>query len=201
MRSLALAVLLALTVSSGCGSGSNAANAVATAAVAGALTVADQIAEERARRNAPTRGEYPSGCAVSDCYSDAELSLDDAREYALVYVNRVRQESGVGKVALDYGLNAFAQAGSKQVARDHVAHRHIADDPRACFQCSEEQSDPAGLSPAPVRDVVLGVLDGMMGQAQGSPSRENILTPTWHRLGVGIANPDGPAYVTLDFAP
>jgi uncharacterized protein YkwD len=191
--------LLALSLAS-CGTGNKTVDAIGTAAIAGALTMAEVSAAQRAARNAPY-GEHPSGCGVSDCYSDPDLSLDEARNYALLYVNRARDASGAGAVSLDFGLNAFAQAGSKQLASDHRPHQHVADDPRACFQCSEEQSDPQGLSPAPVRDQVLGVLDGMMSQGPGGASHDNILAPGWHRLGVGIANPDGLTYVTLDFAP
>ena len=200
MASLASLGLL-LAPASCVGTGSKTVDAVATAAIAGGLTVADQVAAERAARNAPTHGEYPSGCAVSDCYSDADLSLDEARNYALAHVNHARASGGAPPLALDYGLNAFAQAGSKQLARDHRPHQHIADEPRTCFQCSEEQSDPQGLTFAPVRDQVLGVLDGMMSQGPGSPTHDNLLAPGWHRLGVGIANPDGLTYVTLDLAP
>lgn len=197
MASTAFAVAVCVT---GCKNPSTA-SAVATAAVAGGLAVADRLAAAHAPRQVGPRFEYPTGCAVSDCYFDEEISLDEARDLAVAYVNRVRASSGVEKVSLDYALNAYAQAGSKVVARDHRPHTHIAGDPAACFPCGEEQSDPQGLPPAPVRDQVLGVLDGLMSAGQSPASRDNILSPGWRRIGVGIANPDGVTYVTLDFAP
>jgi hypothetical protein len=159
------------------------------------------VSKAQQAKNARLAGEHYVGCSATDCYSDPDMQLDDARTYALLYINRVRAESGAPTLTLDYGLNAFAQAGSKQIARDHRPHQHIADDPSACWQCSEEQSDPQGLPPAAMRDQILGALDGMMSSGPGAATHDNLLGRGWHRLGVGIANPDGPAYLTLDFAP
>ncbi len=201
MRTLfsVIAVPLLLTV---CACRDNpTAEAVTMAAAAGALTVANQVEDSRRARNAPVPGEYPPGCAASDCYVDADVSLEDARNYVLLYVNRVREARGVGKGSLDYALDAFAQAGSKQLARDPAPHRHIAGDAKACFPCAEVQSDPEGLAPAPVRDQLLGLLDGVMSQGDGASGHDDILAPAWHRLGTGIANPDGRTYVTLDLSP
>jgi hypothetical protein len=196
-----LALALCLPGITSCKGGGNYAEAATYAAAAGALTVANEVAKANAAKNASHGGEHYVGCSATDCYSDPEMALEDARAYALVYLNRVRAESGAPSLSLDYGLNAFAQAGSKQIALDHRPHQHIADDPRACWQCSEEQSDPQGLPPAPMKDQILGLLDGMMSTGPGAATHDNLLGRAWHRLGVGIANPDGQTYVTLDFAP
>jgi hypothetical protein len=183
-RAMAQSLALVLFGMTSCkGGGSGYAEAAAYAAAAGALTAANEVAKASAAKNAGG-GEHYVGCSATDCYSDPDMALDDARSYALLYVNRVRAESGAPALALD-----------------HRPHQHIADDPRACWQCSEEQSDPQGLPPAPMKDQILGVLDGMMSTGPGAATHDDLLARGWHRLGVGIANPDGQTYVTIDLAP
>jgi uncharacterized protein YkwD len=45
------------------------------------------------------------------------------------------------------------------------------------------------------------ILALMMDEGPGGGHHDNMLDPRWTRLGVGITNPGGEAYVTTDFAP
>jgi uncharacterized protein YkwD len=183
------------------GSGSKAFDAIASAAVAGAVTVAEQVAAAEEARRAEVQLATYDPCGLSECFEDPETSLDEAREYALAYVNRLRSDRRIEALRLDYGLSAFAQRGSRQLAHDHWAHKHLMDDPGACPACGENQSDPNGATPGPVREQLDQVLAGMMDEGPGGPSRANIVDPAWRRLGVGIVNSGGPMYLTMDFSP
>ena len=129
------------------------------------------------------------------------MSLEDARHYALAYINHARADAGMAPLALDYVLNDFAQAGSRQLARDHQPHEHLSSERRACPVCAETQGDPAGLDVAPVHDQLDAALAFMLSEGAGGPNHDVLLGADWHRVGVGIVNPDARMYFTVDVAP
>lgn len=193
-----LAALFGLGLT-GCGAPGATEKALVAGAwttAAAAIAVADEVAAERAARAG--HFEAVDTCWASGCYEDQETPLADAREFALGYVNRLRADHGAGPLVLDYALGAFAQAGSRQLARDGRPHQHIVDEGWACPNCAENQGDPAGVPAQPVRDQLGSVLEGMMTDP---PSAQTLLSPEWHRLGAGIVNSGGLLRVTLDFAP
>jgi hypothetical protein len=183
------------------GSGSKTFDAVASATMAGAATVIDEVGRERAARNAAFGHEHYDGCATWECFSAVDMTLEQARGYATAYINHARADEGVEPLTLDYALSTFAQMGSRQLARDHRPHQHIVDDPMACLSCAENQGSPDGIAPAPVRDQLDAVLGVMMSEGPGGPNHDVILGSRWHRLGIGVVNPNGPMYFTIDFAP
>jgi hypothetical protein len=129
------------------------------------------------------------------------MTLDDARAYAVAYVNHARSDVGLAPLAVDYSLNAFAQLGSRALARDHHPHRHLIEDASECPGCAETQSDPAGLATAPVREQLDAALGFMLNEGAGGPSHDVLVGGSWHRMGIGIVNPDGKMYLTVDVAP
>jgi hypothetical protein len=182
------------------GTGSKTADAIASAAMAGAATI--EIEREKAAARSAYHGtEHDDGCPVWACYAGTDMTLDEAREYAAKYINHARTDAGLGPLVLDYALSAFAQAGSKQLSRDHQPHRHILASAVDCPSCAEGQSDPQGVAAGPVRDQIDAVLAGMLAEGPGGANHDVLLDPHWHRLGVGIANPSGESYVTIDVAP
>jgi hypothetical protein len=187
----------------GCvGSGSKTFDAVATASAAGALTVANEVERARAQRDQEAaRREQDDSCPMWECYAGTDMTLDEARAYAVAFVNHARSDLGLGSLAVDYSLNAFAQLGSKALARDHRPHRHLIEDAAQCAGCAETQSDPAGLATAPVHDQLDAALGFMLNEGAGGPSHDVLVGSSWHRLGIGIVNPDGKMYVTVDVAP
>jgi hypothetical protein len=199
---LPAAFLVAVAPLLGCvGSGSKTFDAVATASAAGALTVANEVERSRAEREATRLREQDDACPVWECYAGKDMTLDEARAYTVAYVNHARTDVGLGALAVDYSLNAFAQLGSKALARDHRPHRHLIEESGECPGCAETQSDPAGLAAAPVHDQLDAALGYMLSEGPGGPSHDVLVGATWHRMGIGIVNPDGKMYVTVDVAP
>jgi uncharacterized protein YkwD len=192
---------------------SNAYDAVAYAVAAGGVTAA-QVAVQNAAQSEPPRRTYCSGEYDHDCYSGAalpapaaspyeaeDMTLEQARSHTLVYINGMRSLHGVGLLELDDALTAFAQEGSDRLARDHRGHGHIIEQQANCPGCGENQSDSRGWRPGPVGRQIDEILALMMDEGPGGGHHDNMLDPRWTRLGVGITNPGGEAYVTTDFAP
>jgi hypothetical protein len=202
----ARAVLLWLVpfASSACifpGNNQQAIYAVTTAAAAGAVTAANEIERQKAARDAEHDSERDNPCPVWECYSAADMTLEDARGYALKYINHARVDAGLAPLALDYVLNDFAQAGSRRLAKDHQPHEHLSSERRACPICGETQGDPGGLDVAPVHDQLDAALAFMLSEGAGGPDHDVLLGADWHRVGVGIVNPDARMYFTVDLAP
>jgi uncharacterized protein YkwD len=165
-------------------------------------------------RNAPVRRTYCAGNYDHDCYTgplpdppqderpgEEEMTLNEARSHVLTYVNGLRSLNGVGLLELDDGLTEFAQDGCEQLARDHRPHGHITDHRGECPSCGENQSGANGWRSGPVGRQVDEVIELMMAEGPGGGHRDNMLDARWGHLGVGIVNPGGPMYLTMDFAP
>jgi hypothetical protein len=193
--------------------------ALAFAAAAGAAQVAQSVAEQNARNNAPvthssTGASMSPGCdndgqyscvtvapAASAAAPESEMGEDEARDYVLGYVNGVRKLNGVGPIARDPTLDAFAQAGSEQLAQDHRPNRHITEHGQELHAGSaEDQGSPDGSRPAPLQDQIAEILLGMMAEGQGGMHHDVMLRPEWRKLGVGIAHRAGRMYFTVDFS-
>jgi uncharacterized protein YkwD len=204
--------LLALAVLVGCGGTSSTTNEALSAAAAAGTAQIVRSDEERQWRRQPPRpqwcGDYD---AQSRCYrgpvqdtgerDDASMSVAEGKRYALMYINGLRSLNGVGPLELDAELDAFAQHGSEQLARDHRPHGHLLDERSGCPACGETQGDPDGWRPAPLQRQIDEVLAGMMAEGPGGGHHDAILRPEWRKLGVGIVNPGGRVFLTMDFAP
>jgi hypothetical protein len=129
------------------------------------------------------------------------MTLDEARAYALEYINHARSDLNLAPLSLDFRLNDFAQTSSKQLSRDHRPHQHLTDDPASCSTCAEVQADPAGLTVASVHDQLDAALAGMLSEGPGGRAHDVLVGQSWHRLGIGIVNPDGAMYFSADLAP
>jgi hypothetical protein len=188
---------------SGCGGASQTAvaEAVMHAGVAAAITAADWIDEATREREAQRRSFPSDGCPAWECYASADMTLEEAREYALKYINHARSNLGLPPVTLDFALNAFAQSGSRDLSRNHRVHRYIAEHAMECPLCAESQGDPEGVEAAPIHDQLDAVLCGMVSEPPGGSNRDVLLAPERHRVGVGIVNPDGRTYLTVESAP
>ncbi len=228
MRPVSRAIVIASACLLGCGPGayypaSNSAKvgeALAFAAAAGALQVAQAAAEQNARNNAPVThasmgvavtpscdNESQYGClSVTPSPSSgdapvAEMSDDDAREYVLGYLNGVRKLNEDGPLVRDQALDAFAQAGSDELAQDHRANQHMADHARELSVASAEiQGAPDGSRPAPLQDQIGAILLRFTGEGPGGMHHDTMLRPEWRKLGVGITKSEGRTYFTVDFS-
>jgi uncharacterized protein YkwD len=193
---------------------SSAYDAIACAAAAGGATAVQEAVKNEAR-SAPMRRTYCNGEYDHDCYAGralpapgppeadgaGDMTLGEARSHVLAYINGMRSLHGVGLLERDDALTAFAQEGSEQVARDHRGHGHLVDRRDDCPGCGENQSDARGWRPGPLARQLDEVLELMMAEGPGGGHHDNLLDPRWTRLGVGVANPGGEMYLTIDFAP
>jgi hypothetical protein len=200
--------------------GSKLGEALAFAAAAGAAQVVESVAEQQARNNASVnrastgvnvapacnnQGQY--GCvsvAVAPAAGDApepEMDDDEARDYVLGYVNGVRKLNGVGPVVREESVDAFAQAGSVELARDHRPFQHMVEHARELHGVSAEvQGSPDGSRAGSLQDQIAEMLLRFMREGPGGMHHDVLLRPEWLTLGVGIVHSDGRMYFTVDFA-
>jgi uncharacterized protein YkwD len=210
-----------------CGPGLNDSNgaklgeALAFAAAAGAAQVAQAAAEQHARNTAPVAVSSTTGVSVSpDCDNDGQygcLSLmaspsagdapepemgdDEARDYVLGYLNGVRRLNRDGPLVRDEALDAFAQAGSDELAQDYRPNQHMIEHAREVpAALGELQGSPDGSSPGPLQDRLAETLLRFTGEGPGGMHHDAMLRPEWRKLGVGVAHREGRVYFTVDLS-
>ena len=213
------ATAVACAPGAGQSNGVKMGEALAFAAAAGAAQVAQTVAQENARRNAPVT--HASGYGVSPacdnegqyaCVTIApgsgaspapehEMSNDEGRDFVLGYLNGVRKLNSLPLLVRDDSLDAFAKDGSGDLARDHQpgGHRarHTEDFPTGG---AEVQGPFDGTPPGSLEDQLGQVLLQMIGEGSGGPHHDVLLRPEWRKLGVGIVESDGRAYLTIDLS-
>ncbi|HEY3820752.1 MAG TPA: CAP domain-containing protein [Polyangiaceae bacterium] len=227
MRSPHIAGLLVACALLGCGAavgpgasnGAKMGEALAFAAIAGAAQVAQSVAEQHARNSAPiahaggvavtpacdNAGQYGclsvSGNPTAAQAPEAELSDDDARDYVLGYVNGVRKLNGIAPVARDQALDAFAQAGSDELAQDHEQNEHMTLHAQELHAASAEvQGAPDGASTGSLQDQLAASLLRWTGEGAGGMHHDTLLRAEWRKVGVGIVKSGGRMYFTVDFS-
>jgi uncharacterized protein YkwD len=227
VRFVAILPLMLASAGLACGAGvyptSNSAKlgeALAFAAVAGAAQIAQSAAERHARNSAPvthssTGVNVSPVCDNDDQYGcvsvsaapsagdapEPEMSDSEARDYVLGYVNGVRKLNEAGPLVRDETLDAFAQAGSDELALDHRPNQHMVQHSGELRASSTEvQGSPDGTAPGGLQDQIAGVLVRSMGEGPGGIHHDAMLRREWRKLGVGIARREGRTYVTVDFS-
>jgi uncharacterized protein YkwD len=210
-----------------CGPGLNASNgtklgeALAFAAVAEGVQMAQAAAEQHARNAAPVALSSTAGVNVSpNCDNDdqygclsvtssppagaapePEMGDDEARDYVLGYLGGVRRLNGAGPLVRDEALDAFAQAGSDELAQDHRPNQHLVEHAREIpVAVGELQGSPDGSPPGPLQDRLAETLLRFTGEGQGGMHHDAMLRPDWRKLGVGITRRDGRVYFTIDLS-
>jgi uncharacterized protein YkwD len=194
--------------------------ALAFATAAGAAQVAESVAEQNARNNAPVAHAY--GAGVTPCDNDhqyaclsvgaspgepprntpqPEMTDEEARDYVLGYVNGVRKLNAEPPLARDPDLDAFAQAGSEELSQDHSPGAHLAGHAQELPATSAEvQGAPDGAAPGPLQDQIAGILLPLMAEGAGGTHHDMLLRPSWRKLGVGLLKRDGRLFFTVDFS-
>jgi uncharacterized protein YkwD len=200
------------------------AEAAGFAGAAAAAQVVESAMEASARNNAPvghsgaglrattpcddvaqypcvsvSRGADPEERAESP--AEREMTVEEARSYAIAYVNGVRELNGVSPVAPDPSIEAFAQAGSEELSLDHHASKHMIDHGGELgLHHDEVQASSDGSTGGPLQDRIGEILLQWMGEKPDGMHRSTIVRPDWRRTGVGIAVRDGRIYFTMDFS-
>jgi len=203
--------------------GAKMGEALAFAGVAAAAQVVQSAAESRARNNSPVThsstgvgvspecdndGQYscvtvtaPSGGDPAPMQPDPDMNDAEARDYVLGYVNGVRKLNAAPPVARDEAVDAFAQAGSEQLAQDHKAGQHLLEHGRELGASNAElQGAPDGVPAGSLQDRIAEILLRWMGEGNGGMHHDVLLKPGWRKIGVGIATRDGRMYFTVDFS-
>jgi hypothetical protein len=134
--------------------------------------------------------------------------LDACRQHNLEVLNGYRAQAGVSPLALDANLTAFAQAGSKQYARDQVPHAHMKENGRAMFRGRyrhENQGPKVGV-PLDGANLVesckerITVLTArFMEKGPGEGHHDAVVDPRHHLLGVGLYVENNLMWITNDF--
>jgi uncharacterized protein YkwD len=215
---LYVAAVALVACGAGASNGAKMGEALAFAAVAAAAQVAESAAEARARNNTPiahssTLSVSPR-CDNEDQYAclsiaigaarppdvpEHAMSLDEAHDYVLGYVNGIRKLNHVAPVVRDPALDTFALAGSTELAQDHRLNQHMMDHARdLAGKSTELQGSPEGLAPGPLEDQLGETLLRWTGEGAGGIHHDALLRPEWRSLGVGIATIDGRTYFTVD---
>jgi uncharacterized protein YkwD len=135
---------------------------------------------------------------------------DPLVKYNVERLNSFRAAKGLSPLLYDAKISAFARKGSEQLASDHTPHAHFqaASDNAPGFgtRSAENQGDPSGVSamdPDPLKSgkrQIDTMLRLMMDEGPGGGHYENIVSPRFRRVGIGLVYDNGRLYLTNDFS-
>jgi len=127
--------------------------------------------------------------------------LETMREYTLNLINAIRRGQRAAPLLRDPLLDDFAQEGSVFLSLNHRPHHHFETlaGSCGCNAGAENQGSPSGWPPGPPDTQIAEMVGGMMDEGPGGGHHDALVSPAWRRLGVGILNPGGRMYFTLDF--
>jgi uncharacterized protein YkwD len=138
------------------------------------------------------------------------LPGDPLVKYNLDLLNQYRVHAGVPPLLYDAKTSAFALAGSAELARDHSPHAHFRahaqGSPAFGSRSAENQGDPNGVPPMAADPVASGkkqiavMLQMMFDEGPGGGHHDNMLSPKYRRVGIGVHEPRGVLYLTNDFS-
>lgn len=135
-------------------------------------------------------------------------NVDPHIQHCLAGLNMYRSQAGVQPYSLSDALNAFALEGSKELAAGGPAHGHFSDAGNAgtlfssgfCNGAAENQAP--GWSIAPDEDSTIdAVLSSMMSEGPGGGHHDNIVSPGFAIVGVGLYITGNQLWFTNDFSP
>lgn len=155
-----------------------------------------------------------SGVTVKDSGVTAPI---DFLKYNLDVVNFYRATKGIAALKLDTQLNTFAQAGSVQLAKDHIPHKHFSSAGTTIFSlgfktmAAENQGDPNGWPVLNAKDASLNekaqidaIQKAMFAEGPGTGAAHghytNMMNAKYKRIGVGLYTVAGKLYLTNDFS-
>jgi uncharacterized protein YkwD len=154
--------------------------------------------------------------SVTESQADALTTFSRAQKHNLAVINRYRATKGLVPLRISQRLSDFARAGSAQLALDHRPHGHFRDTGTTKWQrgfrgvTGENQGDPNGW---PVRaddvdenerlqidEALQMMFDEGPGEGAAHGHYENMMSPKFRRLGIGLRTIDGEMYLTNDFS-
>lgn len=123
------------------------------------------------------------------------VDVGEVREYARQFLNGLRAQKGIGPLAHDAELDAFAQRRAERYRHDQYAL--LAP---ACGNCAELHGPAEGMWPMPAEQQVDTILSVMLREGPGQTDHDLMLSPAWHRAGVGLVNPGTDLYFIVVLA-
>ncbi len=140
--------------------------------------------------------------------------FDQFQHHNLDVINMYRAMMSLPPYVLDQQLSAFALAGSQELSMDHMPHQHFitASNDGTLWtsgfmgSAGENQGDPNGWPPAssdPVQNELTQIdqiQQAMFAEGPGGGHYDNIMSPTFTRLGVGLLEVGDVLYLTNDFS-
>ena len=149
-----------------------------------------------------TRPAPPAPPRAADPYPG-----DPLVKFNVDLLNQYRARAGVAPLVYDARVSAFAFDGSRELAANHRAHAHFARSPAYAGHTAENQGDPNGVPPmGPDRtssgqQQIAMLLKLMFDEGPGGGHHDNMLNPTYRRVGIGLFyTPAGALYLTNDFS-
>jgi hypothetical protein len=151
-------------------------------------------------------------CPNPDCYIDTGVSLGELRSLAADLLDQERMKRGQGSLTLDRRLTEDAQSSSRWSARDSAGDRpsYRYDVQDRCLSARDDRRparieilfDPYayGDTSMDIETKVVEALTKMIREAPGNGCRDNLLSWRWQHVGIGLSNPDGRLFLTLEFS-
>lgn len=141
----------------------------------------------------------------------ADPTPGDARvRYNVDRVNAYRAQKGLEPLLYDAKISAFATAGSERLSRDHQPHAHFMSSAKGApgfgSRSAENQGDPSGVPAMDAEPTASGkkqidvMLKLMMDEGPGGGHYDNMMSPRYRRIGIGLVDVGGKLYMTNDFS-
>lgn len=125
------------------------------------------------------------------------LNLNSARNELLNLINSARTEYNLNPVSLDSELNSLAQAHSQDmVDRDFFAHINPDGDSSNDRRIAAGIDTPVGENIA----VDTSIITGHLALMRSAAHLNNIIEPSWTRVGIGIVAANGYLTISEEFS-
>ncbi len=128
---------------------------------------------------------------------EGTLNLNSARQELLNLINKSRMDHGLSSVAISSEINTVAQNHSQDMAdNNYFSHINLQG------QTPEDRRIEAGVK-TPIGENLAkdtSVITAHYGLMRSASHRQNLLTPEWTRVGLGIAQKNGQLFVTQNFS-
>jgi hypothetical protein len=139
----------------------------------------------------------------------AQMSGDPFVQHCLDQLNMYRTQNNVMPLyTLSPQLNAFAIAGTQALAAGGPAHGHFSDAANNgtlfssgfCNGAAENQAPGWSITPDE-NGTIDAILLSMMNEGPGGGHHDNIVSPNYALVGIGLLAQNGQLWLTNDFSP
>lgn len=138
------------------------------------------------------------------------LPADPLVKYNVDRINAYRAQKSLHALLYDAKISAFARSGSERLSRDHAPHAHFAANAKGApgfgSRSAENQGDPGGVPALDADPLANGrkqidvMMKMMMDEGPGGGHHDNMMNPSFRRVGVGLVYAGGRLYLTNDFS-